>query len=207
MKKTLALVAFAAALPVRAASKTEDRKLGEFEAVEVSGGMRAEIVLGPAQRVMVEGDADAVGLVVTEVKGKTLQVHWAPQMAVFTNHAAVVRIAVSALEAVRTSGGAQVQVTGWTGDRAALEASGGSSIEVSGRGKEITAEASGGSRIIARGLVAGRGSAAASGGGRIEVCVNGELAATASGGSRIGLACRPKTLTKSMSGGARIESL
>ncbi len=203
------LAACQARLPVvgivgsgRAATQTFD--FSDFDKVELSDTFEAEIAASDSYMVEVTVDDNLVDHLQVEQQGNIVKIGLKPFTSV-TNAHMQARISLPALASLDASGASRASVTGFrsdkntqlnvsgaseirgdmeTGDLAA-DASGGSTLRLTGRGSAIRASASGASTIDLRDFTAGDADVDASGASRIELNTSGTLNAKASGASTV----------------------
>ncbi len=162
----LSLVTFAAQ-----AKRSEERRVGEFDAVEVSAGIHAVVSIGD-RSVDVEGDDEAVAKVRTEVHDGVLEIGWVKSHGFFNWNTGEVTVHVRTphLRMASASGGAHADVTALTEAKARLSASGGGSVTIErAAARELEIEASGGATVTAAGIDADSLSAGGSGGAVLEL--------------------------------------
>ena len=148
---TFALVAS----PVLAAEKTID--LPDFTAVDISSGIDADITVGGAQSIVAESpDPGILDSLQIRVVGSELQAwfDWniLDLFSLGVDRPVKLKITVPELVQAEASAGADVVVTGMTGEALELEASSGSGINASGlAGGAVSVSASSGANIDAAG--------------------------------------------------------
>lgn len=190
------------------AQQKQDRPVsGSFQMIESSGGIDVYLTQGPTAAVTVESTPEALPRVVTEMKNGTLAIHWEegfqPWKVANKPYRARVYITAPRLTGVSVSGGAEargqtpiladdfrIQTSGG-GDvfltlqakTLRAEASGGSNMTLSGKVERQEVSVSGGSDYHGFGLQSTTASIQANGGSDADAWVEGELQASASGGS------------------------
>lgn len=209
----------------------DERSTSAFEAVMVSDGIPAIVVVDPDQpaRVIVEGDSNLVALLRTQVEpGARLCVHfrgedvgqWA------SDNPLRVRITVPTLKSFQrsgggtselsgridvpaflltSSGGGTLRARGFVTERLTLETSGGAETTLEGQATRFDSEMSGGGRLLAAGLQTRHATLESSGGGSSEVQVSDTLRVEASGGANIRIIGAPTVEEKDLSGGSRLH--
>ncbi len=107
--------------------KTETRKVGSFNAVKTSGSIDIEISEGEAYSVSVEDDENILPVIVTEVEGGVLNVHYKNNTSINHDHAKVY-IKAPSLDKIMSSGSADIAITDVVKNNRRIE------ISVSGSG-------------------------------------------------------------------------
>lgn len=192
----------------RATTQTFD--FSDFNKVELSDAFEAEITAADGYMVEVTVDDNLVDHLQVEQRGDTVKIGLKPYTSV-TNARLKARISLSNLASLEASGASRASVTGFRSDRnmqvnasgaseirgdmetgdLAADVSGGSTVQLSGRGNAVRAAASGASTIDLRDFVAGDADVEASGASRIDVNTSGTLNAKASGASMVHYAGNP----------------
>lgn len=108
--------------------KQEDRSVPAFSGVELSGGMDAEIVVGPAQKVTIVTDENLLPLLEVRVKDGVLNVDHPGSL--HPTHGVRVVIAVPKLDRISASGGVTAQLA--VSEKILGDASGGVEVRVKG---------------------------------------------------------------------------
>lgn len=190
--------------------KTEIRKVGNFNAVDVSAGIDLYLKMAETEQVRVEADDDIIDDIITEVKNGTLRIYMKKgNFFNFFNFGSTssrkVYVTVTDIKRIDASSGSDVksentlkgdalQVKSSSGSDVVLEvvykdvsldASSGANIKISGKAKTVKARASSGSDINARDLEAVIGHANASSGADVVVHATGEIYANASSGGDV----------------------
>jgi hypothetical protein len=143
------------ASPAIAAEKTFD--LPAFTAVDISSGINAEIAVGGAQGIVAESpDPGLIERMQIRVVGSELQAWFDWSLFDLFNlgidRPVTLRISVPELVQAEASAGADVVVTGMTGDALELEASSGSDIRATAiAGGAVSVSASSGANVDAEG--------------------------------------------------------
>jgi hypothetical protein len=180
---------------------------GAFQMVQSSGGIDVYLTQGPTAAVMVEAAADVAPHIVTEVQNGTLAIHWErgfqPWKVANKPYRAAVYITAPRLAGVALSGGADAHgQTPIQAEDFRIQASGGGDVFLTLHAKTLHAEASGGSDLTLSGKVERQevsisggsdyhgfdlqsttANIDANGGSDAEAWVDGDLEASASGGS------------------------
>lgn len=204
-----ATVATGLTLPAAQAQERQTRAVaGDFQQVESSGGIDVYLTQGPTAAVAVEAAApETLPHIVTEVQNGTLSIHWERDYSLrglsYKLRSVKVYITAPRLSGLTLSGGADGHgQTPILADDFRIRASGGSDVTLTLQAKTLRAEASGGSDVTLAGRVEQQemrfsggsdyhgfalqsttASITASGGSDADAWVDGQLEASASGGS------------------------
>lgn len=89
--------------------KTETRDVGDFHAIRSSGSIDVEISEGDTYSVSVENDENILPVIVTEVQGGTLNIHYKSNTSINSDHAKVYVTAPS-LDKIISSGSADIMI-------------------------------------------------------------------------------------------------
>lgn len=189
------------------AQERQPRPVGEFQQVASSGGIDVYLTQGPTAAVVVEAAPEALPHIVTEVQNGALSIHWEQNYSLrglsYKLRNAKVYITAPRLSGLTLSGGADGHgQTPILADDFRIETSGGSDVTLTLQAKTLRANASGGSDLTLSGQVERQelslsggsdyhgfglqsttATIEASGGADADAWVEGELAASASGGS------------------------
>ena len=211
--------------PGLAASKSFD--VEPFTAVEISSGLNAVVSVGGDLTVSAEsGRQDSLDELMIEVENGTLRA-WTDwnlfDLLDFGNEGqTTITITVPELTGATANSGADVDITGMTGDRLSLDASSGASVDArqlaggrvtaeassgarlqaAGECDEMTAEASSGALVDVRSVVCEAATAEASSGAHADVHATRAVEAEASSGGGVTVFGKPgETRVDSSSGG------
>jgi hypothetical protein len=215
----LSLSAFA-----EGATREETRQVDDFNGVEVSHGLKAEVTVGP-KSVRLSGDEKKLSQVRTEVVNGTLVVRMEKESWHGSSQGIRVIISTPKLTHVDASGGSQVDAQATAADAFSAEASGGGSISVKnldshklsvevsggsevtlqGRADELKLEASGGAQVHGKQLTLKSLDVDASGGTQIEANPSERIEAELSGGSSVDVESNPTQRDVSSSGGSQVH--
>ena len=186
--------------------QSENRKVGNFDAIKVSTGIDLYLTMGESQKVKIVADEDIIDQVITEVKGGTLHIYVKSSKLFNWGFGRTTRkayVTVSELKGISASSGSDVKSENTLrGDELKIKASSGSDVELdvvykdlwvdtssgsdtrlSGRVKNLHAESSSGSEINAEDLESEICHVRTSSGSDAKVHVTDELHAKASSGS------------------------
>ncbi len=204
---------------------TTIRKVSNFHAITVSGGIDLYITQGSTFSVKIEAPADKQDDIVAEVQNGTLHIyddsHFKIRFGTMTLKAHVTLPTLTALKAsggsdiynngilkfsdltISASGGSDIKLS-LNGAKLEGNASGGADLKLSGKVSNLDIEVSGGSDLIAYDLIAVKARVSASGGSDAKVTVTTELNASANGGADIYYRGNPSKINKHSSGGSDI---
>ncbi|MBJ6108816.1 DUF2807 domain-containing protein [Hymenobacter sp. BT523] len=207
----------------------QPRQVGTFQAVASSGGIDVVLTQGANTSVLVEASEDAQKHLVTTVEGGILKIGWENGFSwknlLSNNRKANVYITCPRLTGLSLSGGADAKgQSNFSADNFKISASGGSDVKLSLTAKTLTCSASGGSDVDLSGRVdqqtvdvsggsdyngynlqSTKADVRASGGSDVELTVDGELAASASGGSDVRYKGAARVANASHSGGSSVR--
>ncbi|MDO7849994.1 head GIN domain-containing protein [Hymenobacter convexus] len=233
MKVLLHLLAVAATVAIFSctaqAQVKQSRQVGSFQAVESSGGIDVVLTQGAGTSVVVEASDEAQTHLITKVEGGTLKIGWESGFSwknlLSNNRKANVYITCPRLTGLSLSGGAdakgqstftadafRIQASGGSDVKLSLSAktltcsaSGGSDVDLSGRVERQTVDISGGSDYNAFDLRSTTADVRASGGSDASLTVDGELSASAGGGSDVHYKGNARVTSASHSGGSSVR--
>ncbi|WP_224368521.1 head GIN domain-containing protein [Hyalangium versicolor] len=206
-------------------TREETRDVSDFHGVEVGGGIKAQVTIGP-KSVRVSGDDKQVSLLRTEVEDGKLVVNMDKKSWGENISSKGVRVVISTpkLTHVGASGGAEVEAEATSAESFSVDSSGGSEltvrkldtkrleVEVSGGG-EVTlkgradsaeVEASGGAEVHAKELSLKSLEVEGSGGVSVDANPSESIKAELSGGSSVHADSAPARRKVSASGGSQV---
>jgi hypothetical protein len=167
---------------------SEDRDVGAFDSIEVSGGIALRLTTDPeaATAVTVTYDDNIIDLIATEVDGSTLKIESRGSYTTIGGEDRFVEVSVANLQGLTASGGANVVGEGSVGVLD-LRASGGANVDLSLLSAgDMTLEASGGANVV--------------------VNVTDAITGSASGGANVVVEGDPPLLNIDVSGGADLSN-
>ncbi len=153
---------------------SEDRDVGAFDSIEVSGGIALRLTVDPAAAtaVTVNYDDNIIDLIETRVDGTTLKIESNGSYNTIGGSDRFVEVFVATLQGLTASGGADVLGEGSI-DVLDLHASGGADVDLSLLPvADMTLDASGGANVVVKVTDAITGSAS----GGADVVVQGDPA-------------------------------
>lgn len=199
----------------------EERLLGEFDGVKVSGGIRVTVYFDPATRVEINTGSANPGRIYTRVRDGVLQI--GQKSTFFASRSASVVVYTPEVNFLEASGGSEIRIdetisgknvelkasggsnmhAGVNTDFLRVRASGGADMRLAGFASELAAQASSGSRISGYDLETALAGVEASSGADVRITVSDELNARASSGGGIRYRGNPKLVnSKASSGGS-----
>lgn len=181
------------------------RQVSEFKRVDMTGAVSADIRVGPACNVTIEGDDNIVPLIETAVEGNTLRI--GSKGGFSTRSRLQVAIEMPECEGIKLSGSGRVMSSGFSGGSLDLLISGSGELAAEGKVDRLAARVSGSGVVDALELVAGEARADITGSGEVRVQTNGVLRASISGSGGISYRGEPKSLEKSITGSGTIKPL
>lgn len=182
---------------------TEQRNVGEFKSIDVSGAFTVEIVAQKDFAVEVETDDNILPLVKTEVEDGVLKIEREGHF--LSRNKVLVRVFAPNIEHLDISGASKISVDNLDNDFLNLDVSGASKINVKGKTNRLKIDLSGASKIDAENLTAEKVSVEASGASKVDVFVSNELYADLSGASRVNYSGEPQIVEKKTSGASSVN--
>ena len=205
-------------------AREENRDVPDFNGVEVSHGLKAQVTIGP-KSVRISGDEKRVAQVRTEVVDGKLVVRVEKNAGWGSSSKGIhVTISTPKLTSVEASGGAEVDAEATPADTFSIDSSGGSDVSVrnldakklkvgvsggggvtlKGRADALNLEASGGAEVHGKELSLKSLDVDASGGAEVEANPTDRIEAELSGGSSVHVNSNPAQREVSTSGGAEV---
>jgi Putative auto-transporter adhesin, head GIN domain len=183
---------------------TEDRAVGKFTAIRLSGIGHLVIERADAESLSVTVDDNLVPLFTSEVTDGTLYLSVVNGKR--PSRAPTYKVTVSDLREVGVSGSGRIEATKLDGAILLLSISGSASAKAAGRVDSLTLSISGSGSLDAAGLKVKRATVAVSGSGDVTVNASDELDARVSGSGDIRYIGSPR-LTSRVSGSGSIEQM
>ncbi len=182
----------------------DSRVVSDFDAVEVSAGLVADVAPGPTS-VVVHGDDNLVPHVVTRVRGRTLVVE--PDASFDPAVPLVVTIRSPAVSSVTLRAGGAVSVHDIARSELALHCDAGGTLIASGTVDHLVATQSAGGDVDATGLVATSVSVDARAGGSMHLHVRDAASGAVLSGSEVSIHGRPRTRAITEASGGTVRWL
>ncbi|HEY0426319.1 MAG TPA: head GIN domain-containing protein [Pyrinomonadaceae bacterium] len=183
--------------------KTENRRVSDFKAIDVSGAFEVEITAQKDFSLEVEADDNLLPLIKTEVDGETLQIRSEKRFS--TSNPLKIRISAPDIDSLDLSGASKVNLVNLNNDGLKLDSSGASKIKVEGTTGDFDVEMSGASRLDAENLKAENVSVDSSGASNAMIFVTNELRADLSGATNVTYSGNPKSVQKKTSGASWVK--
>ena len=205
VRVALSVATAAAALSATAFAATKTFDLEDFDEIDVSAGVIADVTVGGGYAISVEAEDSELERLRVEVKGRTLIIARDERGMRWTRRRGKIEatIALPALTAAEASSGARLVATGVDAGAFSVEASSGARIEATGRCESVDAEASSGASVDAGDLVCARAAVDVSSGASIRVHATDEVRADASSGGSVRVAGDPpRRAIETSSGGS-----
>lgn len=187
------------------AAPSKITKTQPFHSVEISGGFEVQLETGDQHSIEVIGAPDAISTVKIEVAGGELSV--SRETSFWRNSSVQLRIVSPSVDAIELSGAVSLRAPKLQAQALKIEASGASSLVLSGAVDQLTLDLSGASTVDALGLLADKVHLEASGACKVKVHAASSLKVDVSGASSVHYAGTPKDLEVETSGASSIEKL
>lgn len=220
----LGLLAVVSSTSALAARVTETRKIGDFQSIEVSGGVILEVQKGPTS-LTIEGESESVKLYTTEVVGNVLQIKSKSKSWNQDRGELTVKVSTPSLSRLEASGGVRASLTDVAApkfsadlsggvqldapklalDTLELEASGGVTLNLSGKARDAKLNLSGGVELKGKGLEIAKVKVDASGGCNADVTVKESVIGDISGGVGLTVRGNPPKSQVHTGGGADVH--
>jgi hypothetical protein len=201
----------------------QERKVSDFNAIEVSGAFDVFISQGTTQSVILEADENLLPLIRTEVVGGTLiidnkkPIHNPKSMKVYITVTDLKRIEVSGAVDIQTQNKLTltelaIEISGATDaaldiavQKLEISSSGGSEMKLTGMANRMDLDVSGAVEIHAFELLAETVSIEISGAGEVEINVTKELNTDISGAATVRYKGDPAKVDSNISGAGSIK--
>jgi hypothetical protein len=181
--------------------ETEERKATGFRGVSAAQGVQVVVEVADAEAVTVEADDNLLGLIKTDVSGRTLRVRVTGSLE--TSNPLRVKVKARALESLEASSGASVRAAKLDGGALKVEVSSGAKVTAAGSVERLSVQASSGASFDGAKLSSDRASVDASSGAAATVRARAEVSGSASSGASVRYAGNPaKVGVKTSSGGS-----
>lgn len=203
---------------------TQTRDVGAFTRISVESGITATVQVGERSPLVITGEDNLLGHVLTRVRDGELTVAFDGRVKM--GHGIRVLVGTQVLDAINASGGSRVEASALRGDAVSISASGGSRVhvgtvdattslevsssggsrlELAGSAPTLLVDSSGGSALDASRFAAKSATLDLSGGSRATATVAGKVTGSLSGGSQAFLAGRPDIAAVETSGGSKVR--
>jgi hypothetical protein len=203
----------------------QDRKVGSFTGIEVSGAFDVKLIQGTANSVVVEADDNLLDLIKTEVRNNTLVIE--NKKPITHSKSLKVFVTFTELKSVEMSGAVNIESQGkltlpelsLEGSGASnsnldldvqhlnLDYSGGSKLKLTGSAKDVGVDASGAVDILAFDLAAENYKLDISGAGKAEINVTKNLKVDISGAASVHYKGSPTNFYQDISGAGTVRKV
>jgi putative autotransporter adhesin-like protein len=178
--------------------KTEKRDLPAFKSIETNGAFAVQVSCQQAASFEIEGDDNLLPLVKTEVRNGVLRIY---NDASYTATKAIsVRMAIPDLEAISSTGAADIHVTNVKNNQLTISWQGAGRIEGTGETKFVSISSTGAGKIDTGRLHAERAKVSVTGAAQVDVYASQQLDVTVSGVGQVTYDGNPGVVNKSVSG-------
>ena len=184
---------------------TQNQQFSDFTSVRVSNGFAFVITHSNSFSVKTITDDNLQNYIRVSKSGNTLSVGLKPGYSVTTS---ILRVEISMpiLSRLELSGGTNGNATGFVStNNFAIDASGGSVVQIQGQANDLTINASGGSQLTLSDFAVKNANVNLSGGTQTEIKPTGRIDATLSGGSHLFYSGNPTLGNINVSGGSTVE--
>ena len=223
--RALSLLALSLAVSSTAAlAATESRKIADFSAIEVGGGVTLEVKKG-ATSLTIEGSPEVIKHYETEVKDGVLHIRNTSKAWLKNDGDVTIRVTTPSLSRLNASGGVHASLTDVAAPKFAaelsggveldaprlaldtfeLEASGGVNLTISGKARDARMNLSGGVELKGKGLEIAQAQVNASGGCTADLTVKESIAGDISGGVGLTVRGNPPKSRVHTGGGAGVD--
>lgn len=165
--------------------KSENRSVGNFNAIDIGGAWQVEVKVGSKASVRVEIDDNLLQHVETKVEDGTLHVGFKKGTSIRNTKSMKVWITAPELKSVDISGACSAKVDGVRAQDFRLDCSGASKVKLNGSIERVTIGASGASSIDMVGIALRSALVDASGASSVVLNVRDSLKVDASGASSV----------------------
>ena len=174
--------------------QTEDRSIGDFTSVSLSGSPDLYITVGGAPSLSIKGEDNILALIRTEVQGDTLVIDseksWSSMESI------IIRVTVPDLQSAQLMGSGDIDIQGLSGDRFSVSLQGSGDVRAAGTVRELSADVQGSGDIHLYDLDAMDADVSVVGSGDVRVRVTGNLDASVTGSGDIRYKGNPQVKSK-----------
>ena len=178
--------------------KTEKRDLPPFKSIETNGAFAVRVTCQQPASFEIEGDDNLLPLVKTEVRNGVLRIY--NDGSYSATQAISVRMTLPDLEAISSTGAADIQVTSVKNDQLTISWQGAGRIEAAGDTKFVHISSTGAGKIDTGKLRAERAKVSVTGAAQVDVYANQQLDVTVSGVGQVTYGGNPPVVNKSVTG-------
>jgi hypothetical protein len=178
--------------------KTEKRDLPAFKSIETNGAFAVRVTCQQAASFEIEGDDNLLPLIKTEVRNGVLRIF--NDGSYTATQAIIVRMTLPDLEAISSTGAADIQVTNVKNDQLTISWQGAGRIEGAGETKFVHISSTGAGKIDTGKLSAERAKVSVTGAAHVDVYASQQLDVTVSGVGQVTYYGNPGVVNKSVTG-------
>lgn len=178
--------------------KTEKRDLKPFNRIETTGAYELDVSCQKPASFEIVGDDNILPLIKTEVRDGVLYV--TNDQKYNSSRLVLLRITLSKLDSISTSGAGHVQVANVKTDTFEIHNSGAVSIDATGEGKTVKIASNGAGKIDTSNLRAQKAEVTVAGAASIDVYASDQLDVNVSGVGQVSYSGDPKVVNKNVSG-------
>ncbi len=185
---------------------TETRNVGAFNAIELRGAARVDVLVGPAASISLVGSRQTIDRTTTRVENGRLILEqrraWLPIS--FGNERLQARLTLPLLQSFTLNGAGQASINGITVGELQISLQGAGQIEAVGTAPSVEAVINGAGQMDLSRLVAQRVTATVNGAGQLELHATESLAATLNGVGQIRYQGNPSDVKSQLNGVGQI---
>jgi hypothetical protein len=182
--------------------KTENRAVGSFTKIDLTGSPNVEVAVGPASSVAVTTDDNLLPIIETTVEGDTLRI--GSKHSYNTSLGVKVKITVPALDGVSVSGSGDIRATGLKAGEMDTSVTGSGNVTLSGVVEGLRAHITGSGDLRAGELNARKVKITVTGSGEATVRATEELDASVTGSGDVRYSGKPPQVRKRVTGSGNI---
>lgn len=181
--------------------KTEKRDLPAFTSIDTSGAFEVEVNCQKPASFEIEADDNILPLVQTEVRGGVL--HVSTTKGYNSSGGIILRITVSDLESVKSTGAGKFRVSDIKNDSFEIQSTGAAQVVATGQTRSVKIHSTGAGKIDAHNLRAETADVSVTGAAGVDVYATDQLDVTVSGAGRVTYSGNPK-ISKRVSGAGQV---
>ena len=178
--------------------KTEKRDLPAFKSIETNGAFAIRVTGQQPASLEIEGDDNLLPLVKTEVRNGVLRIF--NDGSYSATQAITVRITLPDLEAISSTGAADIDVTNVKNNQLTISWQGAGRIEAAGETQFISISSTGAGKIDTSKLTAERAKVSVTGAAHVDVYARQQLDVTVSGVGQVTYYGNPGVVNKTVTG-------
>ena len=180
----------------------QNRAIGDFRAVELTGFSDVVIQLGARPSLVIEADDNLLPYFTSDVRRGVLRLDTRGSLR--TRRTPRIFITVPNLESATSTGSGNVTVSGVNNQRLTLVTRGSGNVKATGRTGQLVATVQGSGNADVRGLSAASARVAVHGSGNAWVATSGAVSASSFGSGNVFVLGRPSSLQVSEAGSGRV---